>query len=67
MIDKREKSGKMGGIWDAIGRIWVPTRTTRSNLRGVKRKMSGYKLRSRSTQKAKTLKIRRFCIVINTN
>jgi hypothetical protein len=45
----------------------VPVRTTRSNPRGVKRKMSGYKLRSRSIQKAKALKIRSICIVINTN
>jgi hypothetical protein len=50
-----------------IAGVMVPVRTTRSNPRGVKRKMSGCKLRSRSTQKAKTLKIRRFCIVINTN
>jgi hypothetical protein len=41
----------------------APERTTRSNPRGVKRKMSGYKLRSRSTQKAKALKTRSICII----
>jgi hypothetical protein len=50
-----------------IAEVVAPVRSTRSNPRGVKRKMSGYKLRSRATQKTKALKIRTILIIINTN
>jgi hypothetical protein len=50
-----------------IAEVVLPARITRSNPRGVKRKMSGYKLRSRSTQKTMALKIRTIQIIINTN
>ena len=39
-----------------IGEVVLPCRVARSNPRDVKRKMSGYLLRSRSTQKKKSVK-----------
>jgi hypothetical protein len=53
-------------IWE-IGEVVLPPRRRRSNPRGVKRKMSAYKLRSRATQKAKALNNRTFQIIFLAN
>jgi hypothetical protein len=50
-----------------IVEVVLPARITRGNPRGVKRKMSGCKLRNRSTQKTKALKIKTIQIIININ
>jgi len=57
----------IGEMISEIAEKILPRRKTRSNPRGVKRKMTGYKKRSRATQKAKARTYKPFQIVINTN